>query len=129
MKLFMRATVAQLVLLTCLGFAWSQEAAAPADNTKVNERDRNEVSPTADRQSENTSDRDLAKQIRQTIVKDDSVSTYAHNIKVIVQNGTVTLKGPVRSDEEKQAIEAKAVAIAGAGKVKNQLEIAPEKDN
>jgi osmotically-inducible protein OsmY len=74
------------------------------------------------------SDRDLAKQIRRDIVKDDSLSTYAHNVKVIVQNGTVTLKGPVRSEEEKQAVESKATAIAGDGKVTNQLAVAPKKD-
>lgn len=49
---------------------------------------------TADKQSESTSDRDLAKQIRQTIVKDDSLSTYANNIKVIVQNGVCNVKRP-----------------------------------
>jgi hyperosmotically inducible protein len=127
MNVFTRAALAQLILITCLGLAWSQDAGnpTPADNTKVNKRDRHEASPTADQQSESTSDRDLAKKIRRTIVKDDSLSTYAHNIKVIVQNGTVTLKGPVRSDEEKQAILAKAVAIAGDGKIMDQLEVAP----
>ena len=130
MKLFRRAVLAQLVLITCLGFAWSQDAGnSPPDNTKVNKRDRHEASPTADQQSQGTSDRDLAQQIRRSIVKDDSLSTYAHNIKVIVKDGAVTLKGPVRSDEEKQSIEAKATSIAGEGKVANQLEVSPKKTN
>jgi osmotically-inducible protein OsmY len=60
------------------------------------------------------------------VVKDKSLSTYAHNVKVISQNGMVTLKGPVKSEEEKQAIEAKAAQIAGADKVTNQLEVAPK---
>ena len=79
-----------------------------ADNTKVNQRDRNKSEPTADQQKETPADRQLAQQIRKAIVKDKSLSTYGHNIKVITQNGMVTLKGPVKSEEEKQAVEAKA---------------------
>jgi hyperosmotically inducible periplasmic protein len=94
----------------------------------VNERDRQSSEPTADQQHESSSDRELAQKIRRAIVKDDSLSTYAHNVKVIVQNGAVTLKGPVRSKQEKQAIETKASEIAGAGKVTNQIEIAPEQN-
>jgi osmotically-inducible protein OsmY len=96
----------------------------PADNTKVNERDRNKAEPTADQQKENTSDREVARQIRRALVKDKSLSTYAHNVKVIVQNGAVTLKGPVRSDDEKRAVEAKAAEVAGADKVTSELQVA-----
>jgi osmotically-inducible protein OsmY len=59
-------------------------------------------------------------------VKDKSLSTYAHNVKVIVQGGAVTLKGPVRSDEEKQSIEAKAGQVAGTDKVTDQIEVTPK---
>ena len=59
---------------------------------------------------------------------DKSLSTYAHNVKIISQDGMVTLKGPVRSDEEKKTIEAKAAEIAGSGNVKNQMSVAPPKD-
>ena len=116
-------------LLACLSVAQDAPSQTAPDNTKVNERDRQPPEKTADQQSEHTSDRDLAKQIRQTIVKDDSLSTYAHNVKIIVKNGTVTLKGPVRSDEEKQAIVAKAAAIAGDGKITDQLEVSPNDKN
>jgi hypothetical protein len=95
----------------------------PADNTKMNERDRNPNEPTADRQKDNRSDREITQQVRKAIVKDKSLSTYAHNVKVITQNGTVTLKGPVRSEEEKKAIEAKAAEVAGQDKVTNQLDV------
>ena len=71
-------------------------AQAP-DNTTVNKRDRDPGQATADQQKENRSDRDLTKQIRQSIMADKSLSTYAHNVKIISQNGTVTLKGPVKS--------------------------------
>jgi hyperosmotically inducible protein len=95
----------------------------PADNTKLNERDRNANEPTADRQKDNRSDREITQQVRKAIVKDKSLSTYAHNVKVITQNGMVTLKGPVRSEEEKRAIEAKAAEVAGQDKVTNQLDV------
>jgi hyperosmotically inducible protein len=94
-----------------------------ADNTKVNQRDRNKKEPTADQQKENQPDREIARKIRQSIVQDKSLSSYAHNVKIIAENGAVTLKGPVRSDEEKAAVEAKAAEIAGADKVTSQLEV------
>jgi len=97
------------------------------DNSKTNKRDRDKSSPTADRQKMNSTDRDLAKRIRSAITDDKSLSTYAHNIKIIAQDGKVTLKGSVRSEEEKSAIETKATEVAGAGNVINQLEVAPPK--
>jgi hyperosmotically inducible protein len=97
------------------------------DNSKTNKRDRDKNSPTADRQKMNPTDRDLAKRIRSAITDDKSLSTYAHNIKIVAQDGKVTLKGPVRSEEEKSAIETKATEVAGAGNVINQLEVAPPK--
>jgi len=104
---------------------WGQQqpAATQPDNTQMNQRDRQPGEPTADQQKENTSDRDLAKQIRQSFVHDKSLSTYAHNVKVIAQGGKVTLKGPVHSEEEKNALAAKAAEIAGASNVDNQLDV------
>jgi hyperosmotically inducible protein len=58
---------------------------------------------------------------------DKGLSSYAHNVKVVAQAGQVTLKGPVRSEQEKSTVEAKAVEVAGAGHVMNQLSIAPAK--
>jgi osmotically-inducible protein OsmY len=114
------------LLLGGIAIAAAQEPASPPpDNTKVNERDRNADAPTADRQTENRSDRDITQQVRQALVKDKSLSTYAHNVKVVTQNGKVTLKGPVRSEEEKKAVEAKAEEVAGAGNVTNQLHVKP----
>jgi osmotically-inducible protein OsmY len=103
-----------------------QEGSTPADNTTVNQRDRNPNEPTADQQKNNLSDRDITQQIRKAIMKDKSLSTYAHNVKVITQNGQVTLKGPVRSDEEKRAIEAKATEIVGENKVTSEMDIKPK---
>ena len=101
----------------------SQQAPPAPDNTKTNERDRSANEPTADQQRENSSDRDITQQIRQSIMKDKSLSTDAHNVKIITQNGQVTLKGPVRSEDEKKAIEAKAAEVAGENKVTSELNI------
>jgi len=103
-----------------------QQASPAPDNTKVNERDRSPNEPTADQQKDNRSDRDITQQIRQSIMKDKSLSTYAHNVKIVTQDGQVTLKGPVRSEDEKKAIEAKAAEVAGDGKVTSELNIKPQ---
>jgi osmotically-inducible protein OsmY len=92
----------------------------------VNERDQNANEPTAGQQKNNLSDRHITQQIRRAIMKDKTLSTYAHNVKIVTQNGQVTLKGPVRSDDEKRAIEAKATEIAGANKVTSELDIKPK---
>jgi osmotically-inducible protein OsmY len=105
--------------------AVSALAQTAPDNTKTNTRDRAEGAVTADQQKENATDRRISQRIRQAIVDDKSLSTYAHNVKVVTQDGRVTLKGPVRSEAEKRAVEAKATEIAGAGKVTNQVDIAP----
>lgn len=105
----------------------SQPASGPADNTKINQRDRQGDEPTADQQKNGRSDRDITQQIRSSIMHDKSMSTYAHNVKVITQNGQVTVKGPVRSEEEKKAIEAKAAEVAGTDKVTSELEVQPKK--
>jgi hyperosmotically inducible protein len=104
----------------------TQQAPPATDNTKTNERDRSASEPTADQQKENRSDRDITQQIRRSIVKDKSLSTYAHNVKIVTQNGQVTLKGPVRSDVEKRAIETKAAEVAGQDKVSSELNIKPQ---
>ena len=106
--------------------AQTQSPETKADNTKVNAQDRDAQSPTADQQKENRSDRDITQQIRRSIVSDKSLSTYAHNVKIITQNGDVTLKGPVRSDDEKRSIEAKAIEVAGGHKVTNELNVQPK---
>lgn len=102
------------------------QQAAP-DNTKQNQGDRDPNAPTADKQKMNPADQDITKKIRLAIHQDKSLSTYAHNVKIITQDGRVTLKGPVRSDDEKSNIENKATAVAGAGNVTDLLEVAPPK--
>ena len=122
------------VLTLSLGIAVFSLAALPAhaqqsdsqaqpDNTANNKGDNKKGAMTADQQKETAADRELAKKIRKSIASDSSLSTYAHNVKVIVRDGMVTLKGPVKSDEEKNAVGAKANDIAGADKVQNELTV------
>jgi len=102
----------------------AQDSTAQPDNSKVNKRDRNADQPTADQQKSDRSDRQLTRNIRKSIMADKSLSTYAHNIKIISQNGNVTIKGPVKSEEEKSAVIAKAVEVAGgADKVTDQVTV------
>jgi len=123
---FTYALALTVALVLAPDFSLGQDSATKPDNTKVNKRDRDKSEPTADQQKNNVSDRKLAKDVRNAITSDKSLSTYAHNVKVIAQNGTVTLKGPVRSDEEKKAIEEKAAQVAGANNVQSQLSVAPK---
>jgi len=94
------------------------------DNTKVNKADRNQRKATAGQQKENRPDLEITQKIRRAITSDKALSTYAKNIKVITQNGEVTLRGPVRSEEDKSAVEAKASDVVGAAHVKNELQVA-----
>ena len=98
-----------------------------ADNTKMNKGDAGKDATTADQQKMNPSDRAITQKIRAEIMKDKSLSTYAHNVKVITQDGKVTLKGPVRTPEEKAAVEAKAATVAGDSNVTSQIDIVPPK--
>ena len=103
----------------------NEYGATDADNSKVNKQLNKDV--TADQQSENTADRKTTQKIRQAVVKNKSLSLYAHNVKIITHNGMVTLKGPVRSEKEKNAIEKAAAQVAGKENVTSELEIAPPK--
>jgi hyperosmotically inducible periplasmic protein len=94
------------------------------DNSGRNVRDRDNQTKTPGDQSENEADRTITQNIRQAITADDSLSTNAKNVKIITNDGTVTLRGPVKSEKEKSDIEAKAKQVAGVKRVDNQIEVA-----
>jgi hyperosmotically inducible periplasmic protein len=96
---------------------------AEPDNSGRNVRDRSGDTKTPGDQSENEADRTITQNIRQAITGDDSLSTNAKNVKIITNDGTVTLRGPVKSEKEKTEIEAKARQVAGVKRVDNQLEV------
>jgi hyperosmotically inducible protein len=81
---------------------------------------------TADKQSSAEQDRKLAKAIRHSVVETKDLSTYAHNVKIIVNNGAVTLKGPVKSEDEKSKIaEIASQAAGGTEHVTNDITVMP----
>ncbi len=93
------------------------------DNTKVNKQDQSTASPNADHAKNNKSDTKIMADIRREVVKDKSLSTYAHNVKIVSRQGKVTLRGPVHTDQEKTTIEQYATKVAGDGNVTNEITV------
>jgi osmotically-inducible protein OsmY len=106
------------VLPHAFAIAQSDTQAAP-DNSKQNVNHAD----TADNQSNAKTDRHLTAKIRKAILADKNLSTDAHNVKIITSNGAVTLKGPVKSDEEKQQVASDAASVLSADKITNELTV------
>jgi hyperosmotically inducible protein len=114
---------ATLLAVAALSACKARSDAPPAaDNTAQNKR-AHMAAPTADNTSNNASDRDVTQQIRKAVMDDGSLSTNAHNCKIVVQDGAVTLAGPVTSDAERTKVAQIAIRIGGDRKVVNQLEV------
>jgi hyperosmotically inducible periplasmic protein len=112
------------VLLTPVASRGQDQNAATTKTSPDNSASNKAQNNTADQQSEATSDRMLTRKIRQALIADKSLSTYGHNVKIIAKDGSVTLKGPVHSEEEKQSIASKTESIVGSpDKVTNQLTV------
>ncbi len=109
---------------TVLTPAASDRAAIERDNSGVNVRDRSEAALTPIDQNENVKDIDITASIRKRVV-DTEMSVNAQNVKIVTQDGKVTLRGPVRSADEKTQIEELANQVAGKANVVNQLEVQP----
>ena len=122
---FLIAPFVAMLLLTATGVRGqepSSDQGKPADNSAHNKHQGN----TADQQSNKTNDREIARKIRQSVVGEKSLSMYAHNVKIIVKDGSVTLKGPVRSEEEKAKVADLATQVVGGNdKVSNELTVRP----
>lgn len=103
------------------------DAATPSDNTKSNKVDPSDSAMTADAQKNDSTDLDLTQRIRKGVMADKSLSTYAHNVKVVSVNGTVTLNGVVRNNEEKRKVAMIAGEVAGKAHVVDALKVAPPK--
>jgi hyperosmotically inducible periplasmic protein len=113
------AAFSVILALSGGGLSASQSTTPAADNTKMNKA----AKPTADQSTNSQPDRDIMQKIRKAVIADKSLSTYAHNVKIIAQNGKVTLRGPVHSQAEKESIEQKATDVAGAGNVTNEITV------
>lgn len=99
------------------------QASPTADNTRLNTRDQGSTGDTAQSQSNAKGDRELLAAVRRSVVKDKSLSVTAHNVKILAANGVITLRGPVKSDEEKAKVEELAKQVAGVTSVQNNLDI------
>lgn len=123
--------------LSCLG-AWATEpppdgakaahtpqgqASPRVDNTQINARDQDGATKTPQDQTNRAPDRELLAAVRRAIVGDKSLSTMAHNVKVMVEGGSVTLRGPVQSVQEKAQVETLAKRVTGVTKTNNQLDV------
>jgi osmotically-inducible protein OsmY len=127
----MKSIAYSLILFSVLfgagSVAMAQESTPVApDNSAVNARDRAPEAMTAGEQSNAKDDVNLTRNIRRAVVKDGTLSTMAHNVKIVAVAGHVTLRGPVQTEQEKTVIANKAEAIAGAGNVDNQLDVKGE---
>jgi hyperosmotically inducible periplasmic protein len=96
---------------------------ADADNTARNTRDRDERTATPLDQGESEGDRTITQHIRKAVTSNDTLSTNAHNVKIITQNGVVTLRGPVETPQEKSVVVAAAQGAPGVKRVDDQLEV------
>ena len=116
-----------LLVLACLS-AFSLTAIAAddktkPDNTAINERDRSDETKTSGDQSNSSADLNTTQAIRQALMKDGELSTTAKNIKIIAANGHVTLRGPVKTAQEKAKIDQLAKSAAGGAQIDNQLDV------
>lgn len=100
---------------------------APIDpaNTGVNIRDRESTTKTPFDQNENKSDIAITANIRKQVVG-TKMSVDAQNVKIMTQDGKVTLRGPVKTEQEKLEIEKIATDVAGANQVDSQLEVSSQ---
>ena len=113
-----------IIFQPLVGITDSSPPRTEADNSGKNVRDRQPAAVTADQQGWSDRDTDVTRKIRQNIVARSELSSYAHNVKVIAIDGVVTLKGPVRSEAEVDAIRQIAEAVVGPGKVRNEMQVA-----
>ena len=116
-----------LLALTCLSAfslaALADDEKAKSDNTATNERDRSGETKTSGDQSNSSADLKITQAIRQALMKDAELSTTAKNIKVITANGQVTLRGPVKTAQEKAKIDQIAKSAAGGAQIDDQLDV------
>jgi hyperosmotically inducible periplasmic protein len=116
-----------LLVLTCLSTvslaAMAADDKTKPDNTAINERDRSGETQTSGDQSNSSADLKITQAIRQALMKDSELSTTAKNVKIITNNGQVTLRGPVKNAQEKAKIAQLARSAAGGANIDDQLDV------
>jgi hyperosmotically inducible periplasmic protein len=119
-------TLACLSAFSLAALAADDEKAKP-DNAATNERDRSGETKTSGDQSNSSADLKITQAIRQALMKDSELSTTAKNIKIITANGQVTLRGPVKTTQEKAKVDQIARSAAGGAQIDNQLDVKESK--
>ena len=121
----MKRTILALACLSAVSLAAlaAENEERKPDNTATNERDRSGETRTSGDQSNRPADLKITQAIRQSLMKDSELSTTAKNIKVITANGQVTLRGPVKTAQEKAKIDQLAKSAAAGAKIDNQLDV------
>jgi hyperosmotically inducible protein len=99
--------------------AFAQTTSAQPDDSAQNKA----AGQTAENQPNSTNDLHTTADVRKAIIADKGLSLYAHNVKIITRHGTVTLKGPVKSEQEKQQVDNDAASAAGQYKVVDHLTV------
>ena len=122
--MLMKGTLLVLVCLSTVSVAaMAADDKTKPDNTAINERDRSRETQTSGDQSNSSADLKITQAIRQALMKDSELSTTAKNIKIITDNGQVTLRGPVKNEQEKAKIDKLARSAAGGAKIDDQLDV------
>lgn len=119
----MKSSRFPLVAFAALVFLCSTPTLARAQAASDNSGQNKSQAATADNQSNAKADRLTTAQVRKAIMADKDLSTYAHNVKIITMNGAVTLKGPVKSEDEKQKIVSDATSVVSPDKITNALTV------
>ena len=123
MTLMKRTLLVLAFLSTVSVAAMAADDKTKPDNTAINERDRSRETQTSGDQSNSSADLKTTQAIRQALMKDSELSTTAKNIKIITNNGQVTLRGPVKNAQEKAKIDQLARSAAGGAKIVDQLDV------
>ena len=122
--MFMKRTSLVLACLCAVSLAAiAADDKKKPDNTAINERDRSGETQTSGDQSNSSADLKITQAIRQALMKDSELSATAKNIKIITNNGHVTLRGPVKTAQEKAKIGQLAKSVAGGAQIDNQLDV------
>ena len=122
--MLMKRTLLILAWLSTVSLAaMAADDKTKPDNTAINERDRSRETQTSGDQSNSSADLKITHAIRQALMKDSELSTTAKNIKIITNNGQVTLRGPVKNAQEKTKIDQLAKSAAGGAKIDDQLDV------
>ena len=120
----MKGIILALASLSVISLAaLAEDEKANPDNTSINERDRSGETKTSGDQSNSSADLKTTQAIRQALMKDGELSMTAKNIKVITANGRVTLRGPVKTAQEKTKIDQLAKSASGGAQIDNQLDV------